>query len=77
MCDRRKLSAVIFLLLGWIFSSQTAGAAMPLRSWTFDDANWLSDGGFPPVAFTNVANIAWGDGNSLQVDTNTTAFMQA
>src|SRR5947209_5801243 len=47
-----------------------------LGNWSFSDTNWLGLRGYAPLAFTNVVNVAGGDGNALRVDSTNTAFLQ-
>jgi hypothetical protein len=49
----------------------------PLDSWSFTDTNyWTSDSGYPPVSFTNITSMLFGDGTSLVVNTNVPAWLQ-
>jgi hypothetical protein len=48
-----------------------------LDSWSFyDSKNWTSDTGYLPVSFTNLAFSNLGNGASLVVDTNVSAWLQ-
>jgi hypothetical protein len=49
----------------------------PLDSWSFTDTNyWTSDSGYPPVSFTNITSMLFGDGTSLVINTNVPAWLQ-
>jgi concanavalin A-like lectin/glucanase superfamily protein/thrombospondin type 3 repeat protein len=53
---------------------------VPLNSWYFEDTNWLSSHGYPPVSFTNLVNLVTtpgnGDGNALLLDSTNNAWLQ-
>jgi hypothetical protein len=50
---------------------------IPLDTWSFyDNTNWTSDSGFPPVSFTNLAYSDLGDGASLVVASTNQAWLQ-
>jgi hypothetical protein len=54
-----------------------SGLPDPLDSWSFNDTNyWTSDSGYPPVSFTNITSMLFGDGTSLVVNTNVPAWLQ-
>ena len=80
MMTIRRTAAVIF----FIFCGLTAALAQPspggtpsgfLQSWSFDDANWLSDSAYSPIGFTNITNVSGGDGQCLSISA-TNAFLQ-
>jgi len=49
----------------------------PLDSWTFNDhVNWTSDNGYYPVSFTNLNFAQLGNGQSLEVGTNSPTWLQ-
>lgn len=49
----------------------------PLASWSFHNStNWISDEGYSPISFTNLAFSRLGNGDSLVVDTNLPAWLQ-
>jgi len=49
----------------------------PLDSWSFsDNTYWTSDYGYAPVSFTNLAFSSIGNGASLVVDTNISAWLK-
>src|SRR5271157_1257929 len=47
-----------------------------LNGWSFAGTNWQSDAGYPPVAFTNIAAAAGGNGIALLVDSASPAFLR-
>lgn len=48
----------------------------PLNSWSFQDSvNWTDDQGNSPISFTNLAYSYLGDGASLVVNTNVSAWL--
>src|SRR5580704_6379377 len=74
---------IIFLIL--FSAAAIAGRAQPplppdpyaqLCTWSFDDTNWYSDLGYPPVSFSNLNNPPSFDGNALQVDSTNAAWLQ-
>jgi len=47
-----------------------------LNLWRFDDTAWLtSRGGYPPLSFTNIDNVAGFDNSALQVDNPDPAWL--
>lgn len=46
-----------------------------LDSWSFEDSNWDSDFGFPPLSYTNMVQVPDWDGNALQVDSTNAAWL--
>jgi hypothetical protein len=46
-----------------------------MDSWSFEDTNWDSDFGFPPLSYTNIVQVPDWDGNALQVDTTNAAWL--
>jgi hypothetical protein len=48
----------------------------PLEWWRFDDTNWLTTRGFPPISFTNIDLVPDWDTNALQVDSTNPAWLQ-
>ncbi len=87
----RKLNRILaraFIIAGLFFSAIKGTAQLPpgatngvpytpLDSWSFyDNTDWTSDAGFAPVSFTNLAFSYLGDGASLVVDTNVSAWLQ-
>jgi hypothetical protein len=78
-CRFRLISACVTLctLLG-VVHAQPGPPTNPafLNSWSFNDANWLSDIGNAPVAFTNLVNMTnAGDGNALLIDSTNAAYL--
>src|SRR4051794_4491119 len=47
-----------------------------LNAWLFSDTNWLSSSGHAPMAFTNLVNSPGGAGNTLELDSTNSAFLQ-
>ncbi|MGH7980971.1 MAG: LamG-like jellyroll fold domain-containing protein, partial [Limisphaerales bacterium] len=66
------------LLLSWAALSQInpPDPYFELDSWSFNDTNWISDYGCPPMSFTNVENPTNWDGNALEVDSTNPAWLQ-
>src|SRR5580704_15337085 len=46
-----------------------------LGIWRFDDTNWLTAGGFPPLSFTNIDLVPDWDVNAVQVDSTNAAWI--
>ncbi len=67
---QRLLACGVLLasLLAW-----TSSRADTLDYWQFSDTNWVSWQGNAPLSFTNLANVAAGDGNCLLLDTTNSA----
>jgi len=78
----------VFVIAGILLSTVSGQAQLPpgwkgiptnspLDSWSFhDNTNWASDLGYVPVLFTNLNFSQLGNGASLVVDTNVTAWLQ-
>ncbi len=47
----------------------------PLNVWYFDDSNWFSDAGDPPLSQTNLNLVTTWDDNGLQVDSTDAAWL--
>jgi hypothetical protein len=48
-----------------------------LNTWSFTDTtNWLSDGGYPPVSYTNLSFSYLGNGSALVVDSPAPAWLR-
>jgi hypothetical protein len=52
-----------------------SGPSGTLGTWSFSDTNWLTRS-YPPMAFTNIANVPGGNGNALEIDSTNAAFLQ-
>jgi hypothetical protein len=78
----RTLIVAVFLFYGVRGLAQPSpGKALPaytpLDSWSFyDNTNWTSDAGYPPVSFAGLAFSHLGNGYSLVLDTNVPAWLQ-
>ncbi len=77
------LSAALFLAGAVTLPAQTPDFTNnfyyghPIMAWSFyDTTNWPSDGGYAPVAFTNLSASALGDGTALVVDSADPAWLQ-
>jgi len=84
MNGKRVVKWVWGLLLSLLLSNIAVKAQLPLPpdpdiqldSWSFNDTNWLSDLGYPPLSFANLNNPPGFDGNALQVDSTNAAWLQ-
>ena len=79
-----RVLARAILVAGFLFCMASSRAQMlpppdpffQLDSWSFNDTNWLSNLGYPPVSFANLNNPPGFDGNALQVDSTNAAWLQ-
>jgi hypothetical protein len=51
------------------------GGNAALASFSFSNTNWEDSAGYAPVGFTNLENIAAGDGTCLELDSTNAAFL--
>jgi len=72
----RLLAWLLFLLTGISAFAQPSLSDLQLDTWNFNNTNWFSDSGFPPLSFTNLDNPTNWDGNALQVDSTNVAWLQ-
>jgi hypothetical protein len=78
-----KRTGMILIVLGLLrpVSSFALSGPPPLTdvqigAWSFDDTNWLTDGGNPPMSFTNLENPSDWDGDALKIDSPHPAWLQ-
>ena len=81
-------SARAFVFAGLLLGAGSAPAQMippggggttytPMATWSFNDTNaWSNDAGSPPISFTNVAGLYFGNGTSLLINSTNPAWMQ-
>ena len=82
--DRRGLIAALFVSLALLAPRALAQSGPPLPPpplgqildiWRFDDTNWLTVSGLPPLSFTNIDLVPDWDVNALQVDSTNPAWI--
>ncbi len=77
---RNFIGLLLFLLLaaGLLADDPPAPPVMGrlLNRYRFDDTNWLSGRGNPPLAFTNLTLVPSWNTNAVQIDSAEPAFLQ-